>query len=152
MGFIEEIKEMENDKKSKDNMVVNEIVEYFKEKMYSDPFKDNLKRYIKKAINNGKNTCDLKIEFWEYSAGCSDTYIYVSGCEKFEIKGNNDNYDSRYNYKGIRLCDIHKRICSTLSDMLKDRIRELDLKFVSSEREDNKYRFGYYVEKITISW
>lgn len=152
MSFIDEIKEIENDRNSTENIVINEILEYFKEKMYNDPFKENLKEYIKKAINNGKNTCDLNVEFWEYHSGCSNTNIYVSGCGKFEIKGNNDSYDSKYNYKGIRLYDIHKRLCSTLSDSLKDRLRELDLKVVSSEREDSKYRFDYYKEKITISW
>lgn len=152
MSFLEEIKEIENDRNSRENIVVNDIVEYFKDKMYSDDFKNNLKNRIKEKIYNGEKTCDLKIEFWEYCSGCSYTNISVSGCGKFELKGINNDYDSYYKYKGVRLCDIHKKICVDISDMLMDRLRELDLKVVNRVRADSKYRYNYYVEKITISW
>lgn len=152
MSFLEEIEEMKNNRNDTENIIVNEIVDYFKEKMNNEKFKEYLKEYIKKAINNGKTNCDLRIEFWEYSSGCSNTYIYVPCCGKFEIKGEYDNYDSHLNYKGIRLKDLHKRICTILSDLFKTKIKELGLKVVSSERVDNNYRFGYYKEDITISW
>lgn len=152
MNFIEEIRQMENDRYSKEGVVINDILDYFEKKMNNNEFKEILKNYIKEAINKAKNTCDLKIEFWEYHSGCSDTYIYVSGCGKFEIKGNNDSYDSKYNYKGVRLEEIHKRICKELSKMLKEKLEELGLKVLSSKREDDNYRFDYYIEKITIGW
>ena len=153
MSFIDEIKEMENDRNSKENIVVNDILEYFKERMENEKFTEVLKNnYIKEAINEGKNTCDLMIEFWEYSSGCSNTYIYVGGCGRFELKPTDDDYHSHYDYKGIRLKDIHKRICKELSKMLKEKLEELGLTILSSEREDDNYRFKYYKEKITISW
>jgi hypothetical protein len=147
MSFLEEIEEMKNNRNDTENRVVNEIVDYFKEKMNNDKFKEYLKEYIKKAINNGKTNCNLRIEFWEYSSGCSDTFIYVPCCGKFELKG-----EEKYEYKGIRLKEIHKRICTILSDLFKTKIKELGLKVINSERLDNNYRFGYYVEDITISW
>lgn len=153
MSFIEEIKELANDRNNKEDLVINEIIDYFKEKMYSKKFEENLKElYIKKAINQGKNNCDLWIEFWEYCSGCSYTNIYVGGCGKFELKGEDNNYKSYYDYKGIRLCDIHKKVCNRLSTLLKNRLEELGLKVSSSERLDNNYRFNYYKEKIKISW
>lgn len=153
MSFLEEINNMQNDRNNKENIVVEDIVNYFKEKMEREEWKDILKDiYIKKAINEGKNTCDLRIEFWEYSCGCSDTYISVSSCGKFEIIGEEGNYNSRYNYKGIRLKEIHKRVCSEISKVFKEKLRQLGLLIINSEREDNNYRFGYYKEKITISW
>ena len=152
MSFLEEIKEMENGRNSQENIVLNDILNYFEEKMNKDSFKNNLKERIKEALNKGKNTCDLKIEFWDYTSGCSFTYIYVACCGKFEIKGTDGDYSSYHNYKGVRLEDIHKRVCSKLSELLKEKLKELELKIVSSERQDNKYRYGYYTEIITISW
>ena len=153
MSFLEEIKSIESDRNSQENIVVNDIVDYFRKKMENEEWKTILKdNYIKRAINEGKNTCDLHIEFWEYSSGCSPTNIEVWSCGRFEIKGENGNYDSYYNYKGIRLQEIHKRVCLEISKLLKKKLEELGLKIVGSEREDNKYRFGYYKERITIGW
>ena len=153
MNFIDEIKEIENDRNSKENIVVNDIIDYFKNKMEREKWKEILKEnYIKKAINNGKNTCDLKIGFWEYHTGCSCTHIEVWSCGRFEIEGESGNYDSYYNYKGIRLKEIHKRVCLQISNLFKDKLKELGLKIVNCEREDGKSRFNYYEERITISW
>lgn len=151
MSFLDEIKEIETNRNDRENVVIDDILNYFKDKLYSDNFKNNLKdNYIKRAINNGKDYCELMIEFWEYHSGCSNTYISVGGCGRFELK--NDSSDSPYNYKGIRLYDIHKRICSKLSDLLKTRLSELGLQVVATEREDDKFRFDYYKERIKIKW
>lgn len=153
MSFLEEVQELKNDRNNKENIVVNDIVNYFREKMENEKWKTILKEnYIKKSINEGKNSCDLRIEFWEYSCGCSPTNIRVWSCGKFEIVGENGNYDSYYNYKGIRLQEIHKRICTEISKLLKEKLEELGLKIISSKRLDNNYRFNYYVEDITFSW
>ncbi len=152
MSFLEEIKKMENDRNSQENIVLNDILNYFEERMNKDSFKNNLKDRIKEALNKGKNTCDLKIEFWDYTSGCSPTYIYVACCGNFEIKGKDGDYSSYHNYKGVRLEDIHKRVCSKLSDLLKEKLEELELKIVSSKRKDEESRFNYYEEIITIKW
>lgn len=153
MNFLEEIEEMQKNRNNIENIVINDILKYFEEKMNSERFKDILKNnYIKDAIDKGKNSCDLKIEFWDYITGCSKTFIYVGGCGKFELNNITDSYDSYHNYKGVRLKDIHKNICSKLSVILKNKLEELGLKIVSSERLDNNYRFGYYNETIKISW
>ncbi len=153
MDFLKEIEEMENKRKDAENIVINDILKYFEEKMNSERFKNILKNnYIKDAINSGKNSFDLMIEFWDYQSGCSKTYIYVGGCGKFELNDITDNYDSYHNYKGIRLSDIHKSICFKLSMMLKNKLEELGLKVSSSERLDDNYRFNYYTEKIKVSW
>lgn len=153
MSFLEEIKKIETDRNSKENIALNDILDYFKDKIYSDNFQNVLKEnYIKKAINNGKNSCELYIEFWEYHSGCSPTYISTSCCNMFEIKGTSGDYNSYYNYKDIRLKDIHKRVCSKISNMLKEKIKELGLEIIETRRDDDKYRYGYYKEIITIGW
>ena len=152
MSFIEEIREMANDKTNKENIVIEDIVKYFKEKMETDTFKDNLKARIKDAINKGKTSCELRIEFWEYCSGCSNTYISVSGCKRFELEYDVDDYDSHFCYKGINLKQIHKRLCGTLSDIYKEKLRELGLFIKGSRRRDNEGRFDYYREDIIVSW
>lgn len=54
--------------------------------------------------------------------------------------------------KGIELKNIHKKICSELSADLKNRLEELELKIISSIRNDSNYRYNYYKEIITIGW
>lgn len=151
MTFLEEIKEMENDRNSKESIVINDILDYFRDRMESDNFKNALKNnYIKDAINKGKHTAILHIEFWEYSSGCSKTYFSVGGCGRWELEPKNNA--SYHNYKGIRLCNIHKKICLKLSSMLQDKIKELGLEIVSCIRKDNDYRYDYYIEDIEIEW
>lgn len=152
MSFIEEIREMENDRNDKENIVLNDILSYFEEKMRKETFKNNLKDRIKESLNKGKNTCDLKIEFWDYASGCSFTYIYVACCGKFEIKGTDGDYSSYHYYKGVRLEDIHKRVCGKLSELLKEKLQELELEIVSSKRKDGESRYNFYEETITIKW
>lgn len=150
MNFLEEIKEIQNDRDNKENIVVNEILDYFKEKMETDRFKANIKERIKDAINKGDKKCILQVEFWEYHSGCSNTYIYVGGCGKFEIS--EEKNGSNYKYKEIELEKIHKRICSKLNDMLIEKLEELGLKIINSKRRDNDFRFNYYKNEVTISW
>ncbi len=152
MSFIEEVKNMENERKNKEKEVCEDIINFFKNKMKSEKFEENLKRYIKDAIDNGKSSVNLKIEFWEYISGCSSTYIYVSCCGEFKLTGKENDYDSYYCYKGIRLKNIHKDLCNKLSNLFKDKIEELGLKIVNSERLDDNYKFNYYKENITIKW
>ena len=153
MNFLEEIKNMQNNRDNQESIVLDDILNYFKEQIYNDNFKKTLKEnYIRRAINNGKDNCEIFIEFWEYSNGCSPTYIDVSCCKRFEITGTYGDYNSYYNYKDIRLKDIHEKVCSEISEMLKTRIKELGLEIIETRREDTEYRFGYYKEKITISW
>ena len=150
MNFLEEIKEIQNDRDNKENIVVNEILDYFKEKMETYRFKANIKERIKDAINKGDKKCILQVEFWEYHSGCSNTYIYVGGCGKFEIS--EEKNGSNYKYKEIELEKIHKRICSKLNDMLIEKLEELGLKIINSKRRDNDFRFNYYKNEVTISW
>ena len=117
MSFIEEIKKMEKERDNKEREVIEDIRKYFKEKMNSKDFENNLKEnYIKNSLEDGKRTFDLRIEFWEYQSGCSNTYIYVGGCGRFELKDTNDNYDSYYDVNGNwhneeeRIVDLVKRI------------------------------------------
>ena len=39
-----------------------------------------------------------------------------------------------------------------LSDLLKTRLSELGLQVVATERDDDKFRFDYYKERIKIKW
>ena len=47
MSFIQEIKEIENERKEKENDVINEIVNYFNEKFNDVKYEKYLKERIK---------------------------------------------------------------------------------------------------------
>lgn len=145
MSFIQEIKEIENNRNNQEEIVINEIVDYFKEKLNSDKYKEYLKKRITDKINESKNTLELNIEFWNYHSGCSETNFSCGGI-KFKL-----DY-GKYDYKGIKLYDIQHKVCDKLSVLLCDKLEELGLTIVSKTRHDNEYRFGYHNEKIIVSW
>ena len=143
MSFIQEIKEIENERKEKENDVINEIVNYFNEKFNDVKYEEYLKKRIKEEINNSKKHLTLNIEFWNYHSGCSETNFSCGGI-KFKL-----DY-GKYDYKGIELYDIQHKVCDKLSVLLCDKLEELGLTIVSKTRHDNEYRFGYHNEKIII--
>ena len=145
MSFIQEIKEIENERKEKENDVINEIVNYFNEKFNDVKYEEYLKKRIKEEINNSKKHLTLNIEFWNYHSGCSETNFSCGGI-KFKL-----DY-GKYDYKGIELYDIQHKVCDKLSVLLCDKLEELGLTIVSKTRHDNEYRFGYHNEKIIVSW
>ena len=145
MSFIQEIKEIENERKEKENDVINEIVNYFNEKFNDVKYEEYLKKRIKEEINNSKKHLTLNIEFWNYHSGCSETNFSCGGIT-FKL-----DY-GKYDYKGIELYDIQHKVCDKLSVLLCDKLEELGLTIVSKTRHDNEYRFGYHNEKIIVSW
>lgn len=145
MTFIEEIKKMQEDSNNQVNIVINEIVEYFKEYLETEDFKEYLKTIIMNSMNKGENVATLKINFWEYMAGGPQTYIQC-GIKKFELN------NQQYKYKNIRLKDIHKRICDSISNITQDKLQQLELKVVDIKRRDTQFKFGYYNAEINFSW
>lgn len=145
MSFIQEIKEIENKRKEKENDVINEIVNYFNEKFNDVKYEEYLKEKIKNEINNSKKQLKLKIEFWDYQSGCSATNFSCGGIT-FKL-----DY-GKYDYKGIKLYNIQHEVCDKLSILLCNKLEELDLTIVSKTRHDNEYRFNYHIERIIVNW
>lgn len=145
MSFIQEIKEMEKDRREKENDVINEIVNYFNEKFNDVKYEEYLKKRIEEEINASKKQLNLKIEFWNYSSGCMSTNFSCGG-KVFKLEY------GKYDYKGIELYDIQHKVCDKLSILLCNKLEELGLTIVSKTRHDNEYRYDYHNEKIVVSW
>lgn len=145
MTFIEEIKQMEKNSNSKVNMAINDIVNYFREYLGTENFKEYLKSIIMTSINKGENKAILPINFWEYREGCSATYI-ACGEKRFELSSKENEY------QGVRIRDIHKRVCDNISNITQEKLKELGLNIVEVKRRDNEFRFGYYKGYIYFSW
>ena len=145
MNFLDEIRELQENKTNEVLAVRKEILEYFRNYLESDKFKEYLKKRMLSAINKLEKTITLNISFWEYRSGCSQTNIKCCG-KIFELS----NCDT--SYKGINLQAIHKEICKRLSNMVVLQLEELELKVVRQERHDYESRFDYYNEDIIITW
>lgn len=145
MSFIEDIRNMQNERVNKEELVINEIIKYFEERFDKENYENYLKGRIKDRINESKNTLILYTEFWNYHCGCSNTN-FSSGGVVFELE------NGKNEYKGIELCNIQYKVGEKLSQLLRYKLESLGLQVVSSCRLDDQSRFKYYKEKIVIKW
>lgn len=143
MKLIDEIRNEQKQHDDDTQIVKNEILDKFKNYFESEIFKEFLKQKCKSAINDNKNTTDLKVEFWEYHSGCSPTNFSAAGyCWKL-------GYERR-DYKGITLRNIQNEVCEEIYNALKDTLQHMGFAIVRSEMHEG--RFGYFDKKITITW
>lgn len=145
MSFIDNIREIQNERNNKEELVIKEIVEHFRDRFDKESYEDYLQKLIKKQIDKGEHTLKFTNEFWEYHSGCSATH-FVCGGVKFELDYN------EYKFKDIRLSEIQYVVVEKLSKLFKEKMENLGLKIVSSKRRDYDYRFVYYREDVVITW
>lgn len=143
MNFVNEINKLQDDFDNKVAKINDDIIDCFKKYLDGDKFTNNLRNEITYQIERGKTYVTLNVEFWEYSPGCSPTYISC-GLSRYSLKGDETKID------GIRLRDIHKPICRTLYRMLSEKLEELGFKIITTGV--NESRFDYFKEYITITW
>ena len=143
MKLIDEIRNEQKQHDDDTKIVKNEILDKFKNYYESENFKEFLKQKCKNTINDNKNTTDLKVEFWEYHTGCSQTNFSAAGyCWKLSHE--------RKDYKGITLRNIQNELCEDIYNTLKDTLQHMGFTIVRSEMHES--RFGYFDKKITITW
>lgn len=111
-----------------------------------------LEEALEKRISNNKELLlnreySLNVEFWQYTAGCSDTNFRV-----FTFTWTNPDgtgYDST-RYKGIELYSISNEICQKLMNLTQDKLEEMGFKIMFVTNNQNN--LGYYDKKITFCW
>lgn len=80
MKFAEKLAAMSDGQATKEEAVINEIVNFFAEKFESGEMMDAFeKRLREKEIHLRKKNID--IEFWTYVPGCSETHFGLLGKE-----------------------------------------------------------------------
>lgn len=142
MKLAEKLAAMSDEQATKEEIVTNEIVNFFAEKFESGEMMDAFeKRLGKQEICLRKK--DISLDFWTYIPGCSETYFGLLGKE---WKPENDH---GYEHKGVNLKNIYKDVLCEIAELTKENFEEEGFKVEVRPNEKNK-RFETYI--IEISW
>lgn len=142
MKLAEKLAAMSNEQATKEEVVTNEIVNFFVEKFESGEMMDAFEKSLReKEIHLRKKNIDL--EFWTYIPGCSETYFGLLGKE---WKPENDH---GYEHKGVNLKNIYKDVLCEIAELTKENFEEEGFE-VEIHLSDEKRCYDTYV--IEISW
>ena len=142
MKLAEKLAAMSNEQATKEEVVTNEIVNFFAEKFETGEMMDAFeKRLGKQEICLRKKS--IYLEFWIYVPGCFGTYFGLLGKE---WKPENDH---DYEHKGVNLKNIYKDVLREIAELTKENFEEEGFEVKIRLNEKNK-RFDTYV--IEISW
>ena len=142
MKLAEKLAAMSNEQATKEEIVTNEIVNFFVDKFESGEMMEAFEKSLReKEIHLRKKNIDL--EFWVYIPGCSETYFGLLGKE---WKPENDH---GYEHKGVNLKNIYKDVLCEIAELTKENFEEEGFEVKIRSNEKNK-RFDTYV--IEISW
>lgn len=142
MKLAEKLAAMSNEQVRKEEIVTNEIVNFFAEKFANGEMMEAFeKRLGKQEICLRKES--ISLDFWTYIPGCSETYFGLLGKE---WKPENDH---GYEHKGVNLKNIYKDVLCEIAELTKENFEEEGFKVEVRPNEKNK-RFETYI--IEISW
>ena len=142
MKLAEKLAAMSNEQATKEEVVTNEIVNFFVEKFESGEMMDTFEKSLReKEIHLRKKNIDL--EFWVYIPGCSETYFGLLGKE---WKPENDH---GYEHKGVNLKNIYKDVLREIAELTKENFEEEGFEVKIRPNEKNKCFDTYIIE---ISW
>lgn len=142
MKLAEKLATMSNEQATKEETVLNEIVDFFAEKFENG----EMMEAFEKSIQN-QDVCSRKknlyLEFWTYLPGCSETYFGLLG-KKWHPEDDHD-----YEHKGVNLKNVYKDVLAEIAEFAKESFEEEGFKVEIRPDEKNK-RYETYV--IEISW
>ena len=142
MKLAEKLAAMSDGQATKEEAVINEIVNFFAEKFASGEMMNALEKNLReKEICLRKKNID--IEFWTYVPGCSETYFGLLG-----KKWNPENGCS-YEHKGVNLKNIYKDVLLKIAELTRENFEKegFEVKLLPDNR--NKLYKTYIIE---ISW
>ena len=142
MKFAEKLAAMSDDQATKEEAVINEIVNFFAEKFESGEMMDAFeKRLREQEIHSRKKNMDL--EFWVYVPGCSETYFGLLG-KKWSPEDNRG-----YEHKGVNLKNIYTNVLLAIAELARENFEKegFEVKLLPDNR--NKLYKTYIIE---ISW
>ena len=142
MKLAEKLAQMSNEQATKEEIVTNEIVNFFVEKFETGEMMDAFeKRLREKEIHLRKKNIDL--EFWTYIPGCSETHFGLLGKEW------KPEDDHGYEHKGVNLKNIYKDVLCEIAELTKENFEEEGFEVKIRPNEKNKCYETYIIE---ISW
>lgn len=142
MKLAEKLAAMSNEQATMEEIVTNEIVNFFVEKFENG----EMMEAFEKSIQN-QDICSRKknlyLDFWTYIPGCSETYFGLLG-KKWKPEDDRD-----YEHKGVNLKNIYKDVLHEIAELTKENFEEEGFAVEVRPNEKNK-RYGTYI--IEISW
>ena len=142
MKLAEKLKTMSNEQATKEEVVTNEIVNFFAEKFANGEMMEAFEKSLREQEIHSRKK-DICLDFWTYIPGCSETYFGLLGKEwKPE---NSYNYE----YKGVNLKNIYKDVLLEVAKLTKENFEEEGFEVKIRPNEKNKCFETYIIE---ISW
>ena len=142
MKFAEKLAAMSDNQATKEEAVINEIVNFFAEKLESREMMVAFERSLfKEDIRNRKKKVFL--DFWVYTPGCTETNFQLLGKKWIP----EDKYG--YEYKGVNLNHIYKDVLAKIAKLVKENFEREG--FEVNIRLNDKDRF-YETYIIEVSW
>ena len=142
MKFAEKLAAMSDNQATKEEAVINEIVNFFAEKFASGEMMNALEKNLReKEIRSRKK--NITLEFWEYIPGCSETYFGLLG-KKWSPED-----DHGYEHKGVNLVNIYKNVLLAIVELVRENFEKEGFK-VRIIPNNEKRRYDTYV--IEIFW
>ena len=142
MKLAEKLAAMSDEQATKEEVVTNEIVNFFVEKFESGEMMDAFEKSLgKQEICLRKK--NIYLEFWTYIPGCGETYFGLLGKEWRPDNG------CIYEHKGVNLKNIYKDVLCEIAELARENFEEEGFKVEVRPNEKDK-RFETYV--IEISW
>ena len=142
MKLAEKLAAMSDEQETKEEIVTNEIVNFFVEKFESGEMMDALEKNLREQEIRSRKK-DIYLEFWTYIPGCSETYFGLLGKE---WKPENDH---GYEHKGVNLKNIYKDVLCEIAELTKENFEEEGFEVKIRPKEKNKCFETYVIE---ISW
>lgn len=146
MSLVESLREKSKLFESTRQEVVEEIKAYFDDYFNSNEFEKYVESISKNHIKD--RTIPIKIEFWEYHMGCSDTNFYCCGCKwcnpqnQYSIKS--------WKYKDVWLRDVQFDVCEYLTGLTLSQMQKLGFEYKGADGITNK--MGYYETWLYFGW
>ena len=142
MKLAEKLAAMSNEQTTKEEVVTNEIVNFFVEKFETGEMMNAFeKRLGKQDICSRKK--NITLEFWKYIPGCSETYFGLLG-KKWSPEDDRD-----YRHKGVNLANIYKNVLLAIAELARENFEKEGFE-VEIHLSDGKKCYDTYV--IEISW
>ena len=142
MKIAEKLAAMSNEQATKEEVVTNEIVNFFAEKFANGEMMIALENSLwEQDICSRKKSIEL--EYWEYIPGCPETHFWLLG-KKWRPEDDHD-----YKHKGVNLKNIYKDVLLKIAELARENFEKEGFEIEVRPNEKNK-RFETYI--IEISW
>ena len=142
MKLAEKLAAMSDEQATKEEIVTNEIVNFFVEKFETGEMMEAFEKGLcEQEIRSRKK--NIFLEFWTYIPGCGETYFGLLG-KKWSPED-----DHGYEHKGVNLKNIYKDVLCEIAELARENFEEEGFKVEVRPNEKDK-RFETYV--IEISW